>query len=51
LRHPIFEEPKKRHDKFWLETSGGTPEQFGDYIRGEIAKITKIAKSAGVKAE
>ena len=34
-----------------LETRGGTPEQFGDYIRGEIAKITKIAKAAGVKAE
>ncbi len=34
-----------------LETRGGTPEQFGDYIRNEIAKITKIAKTAGVKAE
>jgi tripartite-type tricarboxylate transporter receptor subunit TctC len=34
-----------------LESRGGTPEQFGDYIRGEIAKITKIAKAAGVKAE
>ena len=34
-----------------LETRGGTPEQFGDYIKGEIAKITKIAKTAGVKAE
>jgi len=34
-----------------LETRGGTPEQFGDYIKGEITKITKIAKAAGVKAE
>jgi tripartite-type tricarboxylate transporter receptor subunit TctC len=34
-----------------LEVRGGTPEQFGDYIKGEIAKITKIAKAAGVKAE
>jgi len=34
-----------------LEARGGTPEQFGDYIKGEIAKITKIAKTAGVKAE
>jgi tripartite-type tricarboxylate transporter receptor subunit TctC len=34
-----------------LETRGGTPEQAGDYIRNEIAKITKIAKAAGVKAE
>ena len=34
-----------------LEARGGTPEQFGDYIKGEIAKVTKIAKAAGVKAE
>jgi tripartite-type tricarboxylate transporter receptor subunit TctC len=34
-----------------LETRGGTPDQFGDYIKGEIAKITKIARTAGVKAE
>jgi tripartite-type tricarboxylate transporter receptor subunit TctC len=34
-----------------LEVRGGTPEQFGDYIKGEIAKITKIAKAAGVKAD
>jgi tripartite-type tricarboxylate transporter receptor subunit TctC len=34
-----------------LEARGGTPEQFGDYIKGEIAKITRIAKTAGVKAE
>jgi len=34
-----------------LEPRGGTPEQFGDYIKGEIAKVTKIAKAAGVKAE
>jgi tripartite-type tricarboxylate transporter receptor subunit TctC len=34
-----------------LEPRGGTPEQFGDYIKAEIAKITKIARTAGVKAE
>ena len=34
-----------------LEVTSGTPEQFGDYIKREIAKITKIAKAAGVKAE
>jgi tripartite-type tricarboxylate transporter receptor subunit TctC len=34
-----------------LEVMSGTPEQFGDYIKREIAKITKIAKTAGVKAE
>jgi hypothetical protein len=30
---------------------GGTPAEFGDYIRREIAKITRIAKAANVKAE
>jgi tripartite-type tricarboxylate transporter receptor subunit TctC len=34
-----------------LETRGGTPAQFGDHIRAEIAKITRIAKAAGVKAD
>jgi tripartite-type tricarboxylate transporter receptor subunit TctC len=29
----------------------GTPEQFGDYIKSEIARIAKIAKTAGIKAE
>jgi hypothetical protein len=29
----------------------GTPDQFGDHIKREIAKITRIAKTAGVKAE
>lgn len=34
-----------------LEVTGGTPEQFGDYIKREIAKITKLAKATGIKAE
>ena len=34
-----------------LETRGGTPAQFGDYIKSEIAKISKIAKTAGVRAD
>lgn len=29
----------------------GTPEQFGDHIMREIAKITKLAKATGIKAE
>jgi hypothetical protein len=31
------------------ETRRRTPEGFGDYIKTERAKITKIAKTAGVK--
>jgi tripartite-type tricarboxylate transporter receptor subunit TctC len=33
------------------EVMAGTPEQFGDYIKSEIARIAKIAKTAGIKAE
>ena len=34
-----------------LELAPGTPEQFAAHIRSEIAKFSKIAKSAGIKAE
>ena len=42
------------HDKLvagGLEPMGGTPQQFGRFIDGEITKWTKIAKDVGVKAE
>lgn len=34
-----------------FEVMSGSPEQFGDYIRREIAKITKLAQATGIKAE
>ncbi len=34
-----------------LEVVSGSPEQFGDYIKREIEKITKLAKATGIKAE
>jgi tripartite-type tricarboxylate transporter receptor subunit TctC len=34
-----------------LEVSPGTPGELADYIKREIAKFTRIAKSANVKAE
>lgn len=34
-----------------LEVMSGTPGEFGDYIRREIAKITKLAQATGIKAE
>jgi tripartite-type tricarboxylate transporter receptor subunit TctC len=34
-----------------LEVISGTPEQFGNYIKTEIAKITRLAKATGIKAE
>ena len=34
-----------------LELVPGTPEQFATHIKSEIAKFTRIAKAAGIKAE
>jgi tripartite-type tricarboxylate transporter receptor subunit TctC len=34
-----------------FEVTGGTPAEFGEYIKREIAKVTKIAKAANVRAE
>ena len=28
-----------------------TPEQFGDYLRAEVAKWGKVVKAAGIKPE
>ena len=33
------------------ETVGSTPDQFGAYIRSELAKWSKVIKGAGIKAE
>ena len=34
-----------------LEVAPGSPAQFADYIKSEIARFGKIAKAAGIKAE
>jgi tripartite-type tricarboxylate transporter receptor subunit TctC len=33
------------------EICGGPPEEFGAYIRSEIAKWTRVVKEAGMKVE
>jgi tripartite-type tricarboxylate transporter receptor subunit TctC len=33
------------------EVMAGSPEQFADYIRSEIARIAKIARTAGIKVQ
>ncbi|HEY8670315.1 MAG TPA: tripartite tricarboxylate transporter substrate-binding protein, partial [Terriglobales bacterium] len=30
---------------------GGTPEQFGEYVRADIARWEKVVKETGVKVE
>jgi len=34
-----------------LNVSSSTPEQFAAHIKSEIARFTKIARTAGIKAE
>ncbi len=34
-----------------VEPVGGTPEQFGEHIRGQMGKWAKVVENAGVKAE
>ncbi len=34
-----------------LEAAGGTPEQFGDLIKSEVAKYTKVVKEAKITVE
>jgi tripartite-type tricarboxylate transporter receptor subunit TctC len=48
LRTP---EVKKVYDRDGADIVGSTPEQFGAVLKSEIAKWTKVAKAAGIKAE
>ena len=34
-----------------MEPVGNTPEQYGEYIRSEVAKWTKVVKVAGVETQ
>ena len=34
-----------------IETTGGTPQQFGDFIRAEMQKWSKVAKDAHIEPE
>ncbi len=44
-------EAKKVLEGDGADIVGGTPEQFGIVLKAEIAKWTKVAKAAGIKAE
>jgi tripartite-type tricarboxylate transporter receptor subunit TctC len=42
---------KKVFERDGADIVGSTPEQFGIVLKAEIAKWTKVAKAAGIKAE
>jgi len=42
---------KEKLDQVGAEDGGGTPEQFAEFMRTEIAKYTKIVKDAGLKLD
>ncbi len=42
---------RQRMEAEAAEVIGGTPEQFGDYIRSEIVKWAKIVKDSGAKID
>jgi tripartite-type tricarboxylate transporter receptor subunit TctC len=44
-------EARKVFERDGADVVGGTPEQFGIVLKAEIAKWTKVAKAAGIKAE
>jgi tripartite-type tricarboxylate transporter receptor subunit TctC len=48
LGHP---EVKKRFATTDLEPAGSTPEQFGTFVRSEIAKWAKVIKESGITPE
>jgi len=44
-------EVKKAFERDGADVVGSTPQQFGAVLKAEIAKWTKVAKAAGIKAE
>ena len=39
---------KRRLDELGLEVEGGTPEQFGAFVKREVARIDKLIKSGAL---
>jgi tripartite-type tricarboxylate transporter receptor subunit TctC len=42
---------KKRLNDAGIEITGGTPQQFGDFIRAETVKWARVAQQAGIRPE
>ena len=43
------EKVREQLAKLGADPGGGTPEEFGELLRAEIARWTKIVKDAGIK--
>lgn len=50
VRVLAMQEVKDRLTTVSIDTAGGTPEEFGSFIRAELAKWAPVVKAAGVKA-
>ncbi len=48
LQEPAF---RDRLASMGFETMGGTPAQFGDYLKTEVTKWSRIVKATGITAE
>ena len=48
MKIPAVKEPFAKTD---LEPKGSTPEEFGAYVRREIAKWAKVIKTSGIAVE
>jgi tripartite-type tricarboxylate transporter receptor subunit TctC len=42
---------RKRLDELMLDPGGGTPEEFGAYVRANYERVGKVIRSANIKAE
>ncbi|MCC7487153.1 MAG: tripartite tricarboxylate transporter substrate binding protein [Burkholderiales bacterium] len=42
---------RQRLDQLGLEVEGGTPEKFGDFIRSEAERLTRLIKAGAVQVE
>ena len=51
LRRRATPDFRQRMEADAAEPIGGTPEQFGDYIRSEIVKYAKVVKESGAKID
>ena len=42
---------QEKNTSFGADAIGGTPEQFGDYLKSEIAKFARVVKEAKISAQ